>query len=96
MTLRNDPGTEVRRDLSLGAPYEWDPACLEVGRDPVDSGTGGTEGFHLRSVLDHPHRANHVDSATERGRRHEREEIDEETGPSLVADCSDARTTRKR
>ena len=48
VALGDDPRRQVGRYLGLGASDQRDPAGLQLGRDAVDGGTGGTRAHRSR------------------------------------------------
>ena len=86
MALGEQPGRDVGGHVGLGASDEWDLAALELPGDPIGGSAGRAECIDLGRVLHHAQRADDVDGATERGAGQQREQLDEEAGPHLVAD----------
>jgi len=86
VALVEDLTPELGGHGGLGSPHQLDLAGLQARRDAVDGGTGGAQAGHFVVGLDRPDRGGDRGGPPESGRRHGRLEIDQESGPGVVAD----------
>ncbi len=77
---------QFRRDLAFGAPDECDLAAEQRGCDPVRRCGGFGQRFDLGRVLDRPEGRGHGRSGSPGGVGQCRLELQQERGPSPVAD----------